>query len=153
AINDEMTVVSYLHLLASHSDHALNIELVLDESLDAFGFKDDDLSALRWPEIVAHAVHEQMVTGPYPQVYDVFTGVKGLPDVYPGPARPHEAVFERLFAIIRREPYHIRFAALDEGLPEIEDKQAMRRRDLTQNAVRRRYLVDVRGSLKPFPDA
>src|SRR5262249_4219522 len=78
AVNEQMAVVTDLDLFTAHCHHAFDVELVLPQALNPFGFKHNDLATFGGPEIVCNPVHEQVVSSHYLQFHNVFTLAKRL---------------------------------------------------------------------------
>src|SRR5664279_2183325 len=111
AVDEEMPVVADLHVLAGLHHHALDIKLILRESLDALGFKYDNFAALRLAKIVSEPVHEQMVARADPHhFYDVIALVINMAWIEAG------TMDEIGFTVVRRKPHRLLHAADGKGL-------------------------------------
>src|SRR2546425_7008517 len=73
-----MPIISNANPLAAEGHKAFDIELVLGQHFNAFGFENDDFTTLGPPKIIAHAVDEQMVAGEDLEFEDIFTFLKFL---------------------------------------------------------------------------
>ncbi len=73
-----MPVVTDLNAFAAEGDHALNVELILRQGLNAFGFEHDDLAALWRAEVVRHPVNEEMIAGTNPEFDNILALAEGL---------------------------------------------------------------------------
>lgn len=116
AVDEEMPVVADLHAFAGLHHHALDVKLILRESLDAFGFKHDDFAALRLAEIVSEPVHEQVVArADLHHFHDVIALVINMAWIEAG------AVDEIGFTVVRRKPHRLLHAADGKCLGKVED--------------------------------
>src|ERR1041385_8722189 len=61
SIDSKMPVVANLNALTPQSDQAFDVELILRQSGNAFGFEHNDFPALRWTKVIGDAVHEKMI--------------------------------------------------------------------------------------------
>src|ERR1035437_10557336 len=78
SVEDQVPVVVELNPVATAGHHALNVELVLREVVDAFGLEHDDFAALRRLEVVRDPVNEEMISGANPEFHNVLAFAEGL---------------------------------------------------------------------------
>ena len=62
SIDDQMSVITDAHPLPSEGDQAFDIKLILREVLDALGLEDDDFPASWAAKVVAHPIHEEVIS-------------------------------------------------------------------------------------------
>ena len=84
AVDDQVPVVAELDALAAQGHQAFDVELVLRQAVDAFGFEHDDFAALGRAEVVGQPVNEEMVAGADPEFDDVLALVEDLVGLQPG---------------------------------------------------------------------
>mgnify|MGYP003348663214 CR=1 FL=1 len=71
-VNTQMPVVTDGYLLASQSDQALDVKLILRQAFDAFGLEHNDFPSFGTPKVVAETIDEEMVAAGDPELDDVF---------------------------------------------------------------------------------
>src|ERR1035437_694835 len=118
SVEDQVPVGAELNPVATAGHHAFDVELVLRQVVNAFGFKDDNFAALRRAEVVGDPVNKEMISGANPEFHDVLALAEGLVTVQPG------ASFQGpggRGTIIRREPDDESLPSDYDLLPDVED--------------------------------
>src|ERR1039458_725883 len=78
AVKDQVPIVGELNPVTTAGHHALNVELVLRQALNAFGFEHDNLAALRREKVIRDPVNEEMISGANLKFHDVLALAEGL---------------------------------------------------------------------------
>ena len=147
-VDAQMPVIPYLYPFTRQHRQPFYIIIILFLDGRAPRGKDGDLPALRLPEIVAHAIHQQMISGGHFHPNDVLALVKHMIRL-PG---QRSACFQRLFSAIRRKPDGMRHAIDPQRLLDI-NQHMHRRINGIQRPIRERHQMYVPVSREPFLDA
>src|SRR5437867_13335103 len=141
-----MAIVADLHFFPDHSDHALDIKLVLRQSISPARLEHNDFPAPRPPKIIGHSVYEQMIP----------TDRFELDDVLPGPEGARVGLAVRVKQtgafqhIIGREPNGVGFSPNGKALFQIEKQKAFRLRLVArQNTIRLRNEMFEADTVEP----
>src|SRR6266496_1999705 len=84
AVDYQVAIPADLDPLTANGDQTFDIELILRQIIDPFGFENNDFTASRWREVISKPIHEEMVSGIYLESHDVLAHVKMLSQLQPG---------------------------------------------------------------------
>src|SRR5687768_1233780 len=120
AVDHQVPIVPYAHLLIAHDNHTFDVKVAGDmRVIYSLGLENDDFAALRPAKIVRHSVDEQMIAADDLQFNYVLTLRENLRDRSTVRAYQSGAPEE----ILRRKPNRVHHVSDLETLPQIKKQQ------------------------------